>query len=43
MGEHPLGLDLAGWRKEGFPDDAKENWIVIAADWVCEVLLAERV
>jgi Uma2 family endonuclease len=39
LGEHLLVLDLADWRKERFPGDAKENWSVVAPDWVCEVLL----
>lgn len=30
--------DLAGWRRERFPQAEDHNWISVAPDWVCEIL-----
>lgn len=38
FGDDILVPDLAGWRKERFPESEEHNWISVAPDWVCEVL-----
>lgn len=30
--------DLAGWRKERFPESEDHNWISVSPDWVCEIV-----
>lgn len=38
FGEDILVPDLAGWKRERFPESEPTNWISVAPDWVCEVL-----
>jgi Uma2 family endonuclease len=38
LGEDILVPDLAGWKRERFPESEETNWISVAPDWVCEVL-----
>lgn len=38
FGSDILVPDLAGWRRERFPESEDHNWISVAPDWVCEVL-----
>ena len=38
LGESILVPDLAGWKRERFPDAEVTNWISAVPDWVCEVL-----
>ncbi|MGC8492741.1 MAG: Uma2 family endonuclease [Syntrophobacteraceae bacterium] len=38
LGENTIVPDLAGWRKERFPEKLETNWIEVVPDWVCEVL-----
>jgi Uma2 family endonuclease len=38
LGEDILVPDLAGWKKERFPNEEPRNWISVAPDWVCEIL-----
>lgn len=38
LGEDILVPDLAGWRKERFPEEEDHNWISVPPDWICEVL-----
>ncbi len=38
LGGDILVPDLAGWKRERFPDAEATNWISAAPDWVCEVL-----
>jgi Uma2 family endonuclease len=38
LGEDIIVPDLAGWRKERFPQRLEHNWIEVVPDWVCEVL-----
>ncbi|MFZ2448541.1 MAG: Uma2 family endonuclease [Syntrophobacteraceae bacterium] len=38
LGEDILVPDLAGWRKERFPEVEETNWISVCPDWVCEIL-----
>ncbi len=38
FGEDLLVPDLAGWRKDHFPDGPEENWFSTAPDWICEML-----
>ena len=38
FGEDILVPDLAGWKRERFPETEETNWISVAPDWVCEVL-----
>jgi Uma2 family endonuclease len=43
LGENILVPDLAGWRKERFPEPEEHNWISVAPDWVCEILSPDSV
>jgi Uma2 family endonuclease len=38
LGEHIIVPDLAGWKKERFPDEEPHNWISVPPDWICETL-----
>ena len=38
FGEDLLVPDLAGWKRERFPESEEQNWISVAPDWVCEIL-----
>lgn len=38
LGGNILVPDLAGWRKERYPEEEDTNWISVAPDWICEVL-----
>ena len=38
LGGNILVPDLAGWRKERFPQSEETNWISVVPDWVCEIL-----
>lgn len=38
LGEHLLVPDFAGWKRERFPTELRDNWIPVAPDWVCEIL-----
>jgi Uma2 family endonuclease len=38
LGQDILVPDLAGWKRERFPEVEETNWISVAPDWVCEVL-----
>ena len=38
LGENILVPDLAGWRRERFPQSEETNWISVVPDWVCEIL-----
>ena len=38
LGENILVPDLAGWRKERYPEEEPHNWISVPPDWVCEIL-----
>lgn len=30
--------DMAGWKRERFPQGLETNWIAVTPDWVCEVI-----
>ncbi|GKT09510.1 Uma2 family endonuclease [Desulforhabdus sp. TSK] len=38
LGENILVPDLAGWRRERFPQAEETNWIAVVPDWICEIL-----
>lgn len=38
FGDNFLVPDVAGWRKERFPQSEPTNWISVAPDWITEVL-----
>lgn len=38
LGANILVPDLAGWRRERFPQAEETNWIAVVPDWVCEIL-----
>jgi Uma2 family endonuclease len=38
LGSNILVPDLAGWRLERFPEDARTAALSLAPDWVCEIL-----
>lgn len=38
FGDNILVPDLAGWKKERFPESEDHNWISISPDWVCEII-----
>ncbi|MDP2106255.1 MAG: Uma2 family endonuclease [Desulfobulbaceae bacterium] len=38
FGEDLFVPDLAGWKKERFPETEDHNWIEIVPDWVCEIV-----
>jgi Uma2 family endonuclease len=38
LDDNVLVPDLAGWRKERFPESEKGNPISVVPDWVCEIL-----
>ena len=38
FGEHYLVPDIAGWRRERFPDLEETNWVSIFPDWIAEIL-----
>ena len=38
FGEHYLVPDIAGWRRERFPEAEETNWISAAPDWISEIL-----
>lgn len=38
FGEDVLVPELAGWRRERFPQAANDTFLTVAPDWVCEIL-----
>lgn len=38
FGENYLVPDIAGWRKERFPQSETTNWISVTPDWIAEIL-----
>ena len=38
FGENFLVPDVAGWRRERFPELEETNWISVSPDWIAEIL-----
>ena len=38
LGENYLVPDIAGWRRERFPESEETNWISVSPDWITEIL-----
>jgi Uma2 family endonuclease len=38
FGENYLVPDIAGWRRERFPQSEETNWISVSPDWITEIL-----
>ena len=38
FGANIIVPDLAGWRRDKFPEHEDHNWISVAPDWVCEII-----
>lgn len=38
FGENYLVPDIAGWRRERFPQSEETNWISVPPDWITEIL-----
>jgi Uma2 family endonuclease len=38
LGSDILVPDIAGWKKDRFPEEESHNWISVTPDWICEVL-----
>ena len=43
LGDSVLVPDLAGWKKERFPQEVVSDWISVVPDWVCEILSEDTV
>ena len=38
FGDNYLVPDIAGWKRERFPDSEETNWIAVSPDWIAEIL-----